>query len=583
MLTGLIGLGIGPNAAFRWTLYILLSLWPVSIYLAARLFGASGWAAAASAAMSPLVLSVTGVGYEQIAYLWVGYGVWTQLWASLALPLAWGATWRAIRDGRGYFLAAVAVSLTVALHFETGYLALMPLTLWPLVYRKSFIVRLRRAGLVTFGALLASAWVIVPLITQRTWAATNEILHGSPLADGYGGKRVLSWLVSGQLLDAHRLPILTLAAGIGLALAFLRWRADENGRALFVAFAACLLLSFGRTTFGALADAVPGSSDIFFRRFMMGIQLAALLLAGTGAAWSARLARTWLEAGIRRARPIRPGRIGTGLRGHLVAIILGLALLAPAWLQLLTLDRHNAASVKAQARADRSQGAQINRILTIIKRGAAGRVYAGMPSNWGMDFVVGAVPVFKYLESRDVDEVGYTLRTASLMTDPEFYFDEHNPGDYSLFGIRYLIVPLGRRPPIHARSVTCAGVYCLWGLSGAGYIHAGRVVGALAADRSNVGIRSVPLLRSPLVREQSYLRLSLADATSTPTRVSQIAPPLRRDDVLAESSDLKNGLAYATLRMQQPGIAVLSASIDPGWTAQVDGDRQEEGRAASLN
>ena len=98
MLTGLIGLAVGPDVAFRWSLYLLLSLWPVSVYLAARLFGAGRPAAAASAAMSPFLVSVTGIGYEQHAYLWKGFGVWTQLWASLTLPLAWGYGWRAIRE-----------------------------------------------------------------------------------------------------------------------------------------------------------------------------------------------------------------------------------------------------------------------------------------------------------------------------------------------------------------------------------------------------------------------------------------------------------------------------------------------------
>ncbi len=65
--------------------------------------------------------------------MWIGYGVWTQLWASLTLPLAWGFSWRAIRDGRSRFAAVALVSLTIALHFETGYLALLPLLLWPLV------------------------------------------------------------------------------------------------------------------------------------------------------------------------------------------------------------------------------------------------------------------------------------------------------------------------------------------------------------------------------------------------------------------------------------------------------------------
>ncbi len=40
ILTGLAGLAVGPDVAFRWSLYLLLSLWPVSVYLAARAFGA---------------------------------------------------------------------------------------------------------------------------------------------------------------------------------------------------------------------------------------------------------------------------------------------------------------------------------------------------------------------------------------------------------------------------------------------------------------------------------------------------------------------------------------------------------------
>ena len=65
ILTGALGLLTGPDAAFRWSLYLLLSLWPVSVYLSARAFGAGRPAAAASAAMAPFLVSATGVGYEQ--------------------------------------------------------------------------------------------------------------------------------------------------------------------------------------------------------------------------------------------------------------------------------------------------------------------------------------------------------------------------------------------------------------------------------------------------------------------------------------------------------------------------------------
>jgi hypothetical protein len=83
ILTGAVGLLIGPDVAFRWSLYLLLSLWPISVYLSARAFGAGRPAAAASAAMAPFLVSATGVGYEQHAYVWTGFGVWTQLWASM--------------------------------------------------------------------------------------------------------------------------------------------------------------------------------------------------------------------------------------------------------------------------------------------------------------------------------------------------------------------------------------------------------------------------------------------------------------------------------------------------------------------
>jgi hypothetical protein len=347
MLTGLIGLAIGPDTAFCWTLYVLMSLWPVSVYLCARLFGAGRPAAGASAAMAPFLVSATGIGYEQHAYVWTGFGVWTQLWASLTLPLAWGLGWRAIRDGRRFFLAIALTSLTVALHFETGYLALAPLLIWPVVAGVPVVTRMRRAGLLLGGSLLASAWVIVPLLDQRAWAATNELLHGTGLANGYGAGRVLGWLVSGQLLDHGRLPVVTLFAAIGLALVCARCTRDANARALMAVLAVGLLLSFGRTTFGALVEAIPGSSDIFFRRFMMGVQLGGLLLAGRGAAWSAGVIWNALRATV--GPDLRWPRTAAAhkLAPSMLAMAAAVLVLAPAWLQLGAYDRHNAAAISA--------------------------------------------------------------------------------------------------------------------------------------------------------------------------------------------------------------------------------------------
>jgi hypothetical protein len=572
ILTGLAGLAVDPDVAFRWSLYLLLSLWPVSIYLAARLFwadtawagtaGAGRPAAAASAAMAPFLMSATGVGYEQVAYVWTGYGVWTQLWASWTLPLAWGLSWRAIRDGRGYLRAIVLTALTVALHFETGYLALSVLLIWPFLAGRPLAARLRRAAVIFGGSLLAAAWAIVPLVEQQRWAAVNEPLQGTGLVNGYGARQVLHWLLSGQLLDYGRLPVISVLAALGFGMAWLAWSSSADARALLAALAVCLLFAFGRTTFGSLVDVIPGSADIFFRRFMMGVQLAALLLAGRGAAWLAAKCVRLLETRVPRW-PV--------ILSPAAVFVAAAAVLAPAWLQLGTYDRGDGTAIAAQRRADATQGADLDRLVAVIERDGGGRTYAGMPSNWGENFTVGQVPVFQYLETLDVDEVGYTLRTASLMTDPEYYFDDRDPSDYQLFAVRYLILPAGTKPPVPAQPAMRSGPYSLWTINDVGYVRAGQIVGEISANRTNVGARSVPLLHSGLAADGAYLGVRYGSAGGgngpLPTAPSQSPAGM----VSAQSADLENGEASATVRMHQPGVAVLSVSYDPGWTATVNG------------
>ncbi len=565
MVTGLVGLAAGPDVAFRWSLYLLLSLWPVSVYLSARAFGAGRPAAAASAALAPFLVSITGVGYEQHAYLPTGFGVWTQLWASWTLPLAWGWSWRAIRDGRGYLRAVLLTALTVALHFETGYLALAVLLIWPLMAGRPLGTRLRRAALLLGGSLLASAWVIVPLVSQRKWAAVNEPLQGSGLVNGYGARQVLDWLVTGQLLDHGRLPVITAFAALGLVMAWLAWSSDADGRALLAALAVCLLFAFGRTTFGSLLNVIPGGADLFFRRFMMGVQLCALLLAGRGAAWLATRCIWLVEA--------RASRWPSALTPAAV-LVAAIAVLTPAWLQLGTYDRHDGAAITAQRHADDTEGADVDRLIAVIERDGGGRTYAGLPSNWGQGFTVGSVPMVKYLESRDVDEVGYTLRTASLMTDPEYFFDGQDPSDYRLFGIRYLILPAGNKPPVPARLTLRSGPYWLWTLNSGGYIQAGQIAGTLPANRTNVGTRSIPLLHSGLAADGVYLGVSYGADRDGAGQLPTVPRGFSAGTVSTEHADLADGQAAATVQLQRAGVVVLSASYDPGWTATVNG-RQE--------
>ena len=155
-----------------------------------------------------------------------------------------------------------------------------------------------------------------------------------------------------------------MAVGIGVCLA--RWRSFLAGRALVVIWVVTLVMSFGRTTFGSLYDIVPGSSDIFIRRFEMGVQLSGLLLAGVGLVFLGQLV---LRGALALLPEERRGWVAQPAgRGIVAALcIVGLVLvLAPAWSSMDTYDGHNATNIGLQADSDAIQGPQIDQLLAYV-------------------------------------------------------------------------------------------------------------------------------------------------------------------------------------------------------------------------
>ncbi len=597
IVTGAMGLVVGADAAFRWSLYLLWCLWPLAVYASARLFGTRPLAAALAAAVAPLLASVPGVGYEQHAYLWNGYGIWSQLWASWALPFAWALSWRAMTDKRFLAPAAALVALTAAFHFETGYLAFAAVVIFPWLVRWDLRWRAARAAVLLVTSMLASAWVWLPLLLYARWAAINQALAGTPLVNGYGARQILGWLVTGRAFDNGRLPVISLLVAAGLLTALAGWRDAGEGRAFVALFGLGLLLSFGRTTFGELVSIIPASTDVFFRRFFMASQLAGIYLAGLGAAGIAERGVRLAAAAAGRLR--HRGRLWLAWLPGALAVAAGVAYLSPAWRYLGRYDAGNAANIGYQHAAEIAESPELDALVSYIRHHPDGRVYAGTQYNWGSHFTLGLVPVFKYLASQDLDEVGFSLRTASLMSQPEFHFDASNPGDYALFDIRYLVLPIWERPPAGAILVLRAGQYRLLQLPGNSYIRVVDAVGSVTANRADIGSRTASYLRSPLPGEGRYLTVGFAGAkpapptspaspipsprtapgppsasarpSASPRRPATAPAPAPPGTLLREQVDLPDGTATAEITATRWAVVVLSASFDPGWSGSVDG------------
>ena len=127
---------------------------------------------------------------------------------------------------RSAFLAVLFIMVTVALHYETGYLAFVPLVVWPFIVPSDLWRRLgARRGARRRGALLASAWVIVPLLQQSHWAARNQVLEGTGLENGYGARQMLTLALHRQSLRQRPLAAsCTILLAVGLGVCVARWR-----------------------------------------------------------------------------------------------------------------------------------------------------------------------------------------------------------------------------------------------------------------------------------------------------------------------------------------------------------------------
>ena len=144
-----------PETVVRWSLYLLIVTWPISVYLGARLLDQRRRVAAIAALLSPLLASAPGFGLEWSSYLFRGSGLWTQAFGMWLIPLSIGFTWRAVDRGRGYAPAALLLAATLCCHLFWGYVAVIALGVVVLAGAGKFVRRVGRGALVGVGGLLA--------------------------------------------------------------------------------------------------------------------------------------------------------------------------------------------------------------------------------------------------------------------------------------------------------------------------------------------------------------------------------------------------------------------------------------------
>ena len=568
VLTGLLAIAVDSDRAYTITLYLGLALWPIAVFAGGRLLGLGRWRSAAAALVSPFITSAPTLGYEWGSYTWRGYGTWTQLWGMWLLPFAWGFGYRAVSRAGSYAVAALVIAVTVAVHLLTGYLALLSLGVLVLVRPTQFVKRIARAALVGVGASLIAAWVVVPLLLDRATTIQDEFSRGKVYYDSFGARQILSWMGTGQLFDRDRIPIISLAVAVGLGVSLWRWRRDERVRVVVGLTLLSLLLFFGRTTWGSALRLLPGSGDLFLRRYVFGVHLGGLYLAGIGLASLGRVVTTSLRH--------REWTFGWRFVQPVAVVSLGVLVLSPAWGERWGWAGVGARFIHEQQVADRTEGADVAALVAIAERRGPGRIYGGLRSNWGAAYRVGQVPVYAELLNLDVPEVGFTRPTWSLSSPAEFRFHDSDPAHFDVFDVRYMIQPATRPPPSDAELVAERGRHALWEIAVDGAVEVVDVGRAIQADRTNLGEKIAPWLSSDLPDADVYPGIAFAGFEPAETTVTgDEAPQTAPGFVVGASLQLDDGRASATVDVSRPAAVILKASFDNRWRVTVDGEEVE--------
>ncbi|MBI3955737.1 hypothetical protein HY339_00620, partial [Candidatus Gottesmanbacteria bacterium] len=507
---------------YHWIIYLLLSLFPLSVFLALRVVKLP-WLAAGIGALLASHISTDGLyGLDPPSFLWRGYGLSSQLFAMIWLPLGIAYSFRYFAEnskhethedsgrarrlscqndvyGRARRLscqndvmlgseatpasvsnfdirisdlapAAIFLTATAMGHLGLGIIAmlsLVPLAIARLT-KQTVIKFLLLAGTVIF---FLSYWII-PIFLNDNY---HNISFWDPpwKFNSYGARETIVRLLNGDLFDWGRTPWMTVLVIVGLIGAAwpkgielgirnyeLRKDNKNNQRTSDSLFII-------HNSYFAFALLFLFFLLLYFGRTTWGPLVD--LIPGMKEFHLSRFIVGVHAAGLFLA-PIGiewlyakfhsrfPIKIITIIT---IIIVIGI----PIYRQTISYATYNDTLIKqanenhAKVKADEEE---LFAALRQAQGDAPGRVFAGRGGWWGKDFRVAETPYYMNLSTYGIPTVLWLPETWSPNSDVEQYFSEDQAKDYDLFGIRYVAAPPSQKPQLFWRRIKEAKTWKLY-------------------------------------------------------------------------------------------------------------------------
>lgn len=543
---------------FNIVRYLLLVLFPLTVFWSMRRMDFDTIAASVGAGASTLFATNFLYGFDVGSYLWRGLGLYTQIWAMHLSFVTFACLWRLVRYGSGFRSTVVVLVLLLLSHLLYAYMMVVSAALllaWGMT-RANALVRIARLAAAGAIALVVTAWMWLPYVLERAFLNASPYLQPEKYAS-FGAPTILGWLFTGELTDYGRLPVLATLLAVGVvATVLVRASSATFALALFVVW---LVLYFGRGTLGPLTPLLPLQETLLFHRFIGGVHIAAIMLIGVGGSAIFRL----LRADGSRAR--------TALAAVAIAI-----LLVPAIKERYDFEALNGLWMR-QTKAAIDADTEMASLVTTLRELPAGRVYAGLRSNWGekLDFSIPfrSVHAYQYLVTQRFRMLAPPYGGASLNSDLQFDFNDQDAAQYDLYNVRYVVAPRDVSLPSFLQVLRTTSRYVLYATPSSG--HAEFV--ALAAREevttaSKLFPRNRAFVNGPGPATRTYIRWDY---------------PATSDRVI--SGDMSGCGSSGTLRYERvqasrfeflgscPNAATLivKETYHPNWRVTVDGQAAE--------
>ncbi len=440
--------------------YLALVLMPAAFFVGGRILGMGDLFSLLSALFFQLTFTDGFYGVDSSSFLWRGWGLSSQLFALLFLPLALAYSYRYLEEEKYLGLAILFNFIVAQCHSGVFLMLGISYAILAVFHLKEGWPFFKRMGIFLALNAFFLSYFLIPFFSLGQYR-NFSYWDGWWKFNSFGFKQTIEWFFNGALFDFGRWPLVTFFVAFGALYSLKKQKRFIN----FIGFSflVYLVLFLGRATLGGLIDLIPGMSEFHLHRFIVLVQVSGIYLAASSAEGLIKWVREKTNLG-------RLGILGIlGIFG-----VLGIWGIWRVEKPLVKYAQENGEMIIKFNQLYQEEKEDYDKLKAKLRTLPKARIYAGRPGNWGRNFTVGGVPLYMALSQDGFAVIGNAPESWSPNSEFDQFFNEYDQVSYNLYNVAYLVFSVESfNPPKFAQPFDKIGKYLVYKIDTDGWFTSG--------------------------------------------------------------------------------------------------------------